>query len=138
MPLTIIRGSNQSLLLYAIRHRPSLIIDCNNCADPHTIYKHATLEEFENVYVIEVELLYAFRDVLKALPRFIHELKVSCVVITAFHYLINYHNKHENKEVARHCFEIIESLSKNHNIILGMQDGTHSQEPENCIGFVIR
>jgi hypothetical protein len=140
MGLKILKGSgsslNQHLLHFAVKSRPSLIIDCSNCADPHAIYKYAN--DFEGVYVIEVELLYAFRDVLKVIPKLVRELNTKVIVITAFHYLINYHNDHENKQVAKHCMEIIHELSISHNMVLGLHNGTHSKKSKDGIGFVVR
>jgi hypothetical protein len=99
------------LLQYAIDSAPSLIIDCSNCADPTSI------GAWDNVFVIEVELLYAFRDVLMKLPELINELGVDCVVITRLTHLFSYQNEIEDKQIGQHCLELIRELSKRYNIM---------------------
>ncbi|MFH0978383.1 MAG: hypothetical protein V1837_03715 [Candidatus Woesearchaeota archaeon] len=120
--LTGIKGeyANTELLLYAITNKPSLIIDCANCADPHSLFPFVFPEDFVDVHVIEIELLYLLRDVLKRTGALADELKLRCVVIPTFDYLFAYDDKEENNEIFSQCWKLIKDLSLDHNVVVAI------------------
>jgi hypothetical protein len=120
MTLTQLKVNDSSeLLLYALSNSPSLLIDCANCADPHKYSRMFKKETFEQVFVIEIELLYKFRDVLRSLPKIVNRLKINTIVITKSNHLFNYSNDEENKAILEHCNELIQKLSEMYDIIIG-------------------
>jgi len=120
--LTGIKGehANTALLLYALGNAPSLVIDCANCADPHSLFPYVQEEDFEEVYVIEIELLYLLRDVLKRTRKIAEERHLKCIVIPTFDYLFAYDNKEENKEIFSQCWEMVKELSKSYDILIAI------------------
>jgi hypothetical protein len=123
MVLRKLRGSksslNRNLLLYAVRNRPSLVIDCANAANPHSLFPEVEQEELVDVYVIPIELIYAFRDVLKIVPGIADRLGVRCIVITPFNGLFHYDDERENENIIRHAWELMNRLGERYEVVVG-------------------
>jgi hypothetical protein len=107
-----------SLVRRALEKRPSLIIDCANVADPHALFMHTQYEALGQVYVVEVELLYKFRDVLLRAPDIVDKYNIKSIIITPFGGLFHYDNSHENETVLRHAFNLIAQLSRRVDVIM--------------------
>jgi hypothetical protein len=126
MTLIGIKGSlcsiNKELLLYAVEHAPSLLLDCANCADPQQLFPFVEPERFERVYVVEIEMLYLFRDVLKRARTLAREIGASCVVITPFSMLFSYDNEKENSDIFDQCWELVKELAKTHEVVVGIHE----------------
>lgn len=129
MSLNFIDG--KELLLYAVDHTPSLIIDCANWANPHSLFGRVELDQLEQVYVVEVELLYKFRDILKKADELAEEVGAGTIVITPFNYLFNYQNEKENKKIIIHCLQIIKKLSDKYDVALDGNIKITSKESDN-------
>jgi len=104
------KGADSFLLKSASNILPSYIIDCANCADPHRFFPKLDLEHMEQVYVTEVEMLYKFRDVLKASNIFIKENRIRLLVITTTDYLFNYQDELENYYVTEHAWKLMRKI----------------------------
>jgi hypothetical protein len=120
--MTLIRikssGSSVNLFLmrYAVEHAPSLIIDCANCANPHSLYPEFTMQELAKVYVMEAEMLYKFRDTLRRIAY--TRPPVKTIVITSVRHLFNYDDEIENKNLLEHCSVLIKYLSRKYRVIM--------------------
>ena len=115
---------NRKLLLYASQHLPALIIDCANAANPHSLYPTVPFEHMNRMFVIELELLYKFRDVLLRIPGMAKKLRVQCIVITTSDHLFNYQDKEENQNIFRHSWELMQSIGEKHTIVVGIRKGS--------------
>jgi phosphopantetheine adenylyltransferase len=111
-----IHRSNKEILNHAFKYKNCLVIDCANIMDPHRL--GLTQEELFHIYVLEVEMLYKFRDVLKNLNNYIKDCNASLVAITRINHLMNYQNEEENKQVYIQCLELIKQASKDNHIIM--------------------
>ena len=124
---------HQALILYAVHHAPSLIIDCANCANPHTLFRKAPQEALLAVYVIEVDLLYLFRDVLQKASDIAEKKKVHTVVITPWDGLFHYNNNQENNIILQQCWELMNTLAKSIDVAIAQPSknhyGTHRTKP---------
>jgi hypothetical protein len=110
-------GINLELLDYAAKNIPCLIIDCSNIANPHLLYPKYTINELSNIYVIPVELIYTFRDVLQNLNKTCIEKGINKVIITKFGRLINYQNDEENNNIYNQSWELL----KKHSLLLDIR-----------------
>ena len=111
---------NHKLLLYAANHTPSLVIDCANAANPHFLYPSVPLEKMSQVYVIELELLYKFRDVLLRVPLFIKNKNIKSVIVTTSDHLFHYQDEIENKNVIEHSWELMKLIGKSNVVLIGL------------------
>ncbi len=111
---------NVKLLKFAARHPPSLVVDCANAADPHKLYPGVTLEQLSKVYVVELELLYKFRDVLLRVPSIMRKIGGDYVVVTTSNHLFHYQNEKENHDILEHAWQILRFLSRRYKIIAGV------------------
>jgi hypothetical protein len=118
------RSLNSKLLLYASRHIPSLIIDCANAANPHSIFPDVPIERMNQIYVIELELLYKFRDVLLRLPSMINKLGLRCTIVTTSDGLFNYQDEIENNDIIEHSWELMRQIGSKKTIIVGVSYGS--------------
>jgi len=118
---------NQLLLKKAVELRPSFIIDCANCANPHNLFPISE-EELSQVFVIEVEVLYMLRDALKNIPETAKKLGVNIIIVTSFHRLFDYGDEKENKDVYEHSWELMNQYSTKYDIIVGIKkDSVHEE-----------
>ncbi len=113
---------NRKLLLHAVEHAPTLFVDCANCANPHSLFPLIPFEHFRKVYVLEVEMLYKFRDVIKQLPPIATSLNAHCIIISTFGGLFNYDNDEENNEIYLHAWELMRLLSLDYHVIVGVNN----------------
>ncbi len=111
---------NHKLLLYAANHSPSLIIDCANSANPHSIYPSISLEKMAQVYVIELELLYKLRDVLLQTPLIIKKKGIKCIIVTTSDHLFHYQDEIENQNIIEHSWELMKDIGKSNLILVGL------------------
>ena len=95
--------ANKRLLHLAFQKTPSLIIDCGNCANPHAL--RVRERQLHEVYVMNAEAIYRFREALRQAPAWIRKLNIQCVLITTIHALFSYDNEEENEKIIRHCWQ---------------------------------
>lgn len=124
MPLISISGDrkkvNRKLLMHAFQDSPSLILDCGNSADPHSLFPRIREEQLHNVYVMNAEAIYRFRDSLKETEHWMKKLKLRCLVITTIHTLFSYDNPEENHNVLEHCWELMKDISNRYPVLVGI------------------
>lgn len=111
---------NHRLLMYASNHAPSLVIDCANAANPHSLYPAVPMEKMSQVYVIELELLYKFRDVLLRVPSIIKKMYIKSIVITTSDHLFNYQDKIENHNIIQHSWELMRAIGNKKAVLVGL------------------
>jgi len=111
---------NRKLLLYASKHTPSLIIDCANVANPHSL-SDANLHE---IYVIELELLYKFRDVLLRVPSLVRQIKAKKIIVTTSDHLFNYQDEKENNNIIEHAWELMRKIGEKYTIVVGLKENS--------------
>jgi hypothetical protein len=123
MTLFVLKGKsksvNRKLLFYAADHIPALVIDCANCANPHSLYP-MHIQNLDHIFVVQAEMLYKFRDTLKYVDVILKDLALNCIVITTFDSLINYGDETENKAIFEHIWQFIGNLAKFHEVIVGV------------------
>ena len=117
-------GSALDLLEFACVNRPSLIIDCGNIADPHRIIEHA--DHFHDIYVIEVQMLYMLRDVLREYRSIVGNYKV--IVLTPFRHLMHYQDSEENEHIIEHAKELLEDLGRRTTVVSAMDVGVQVED----------
>ena len=114
MPCIYIKGprkkTNTILLEKAVQFQPSLLIDCSRAANPYRL-RGVGPEDFQHVYVIEVEMLYKLRDVVDSIPCIIHEKNIRTVVITDWSSVFHYQNEYENRILRKRIHTKIDSLN---------------------------
>jgi hypothetical protein len=103
--------ANKALLTIAVDNQPSLFIDCSQAANPYTIDAY-TPEQFRDVYVLEVEMLYKFRDTVRAIPRFLNQTNASTLCVTDTATLFDYDNDEENKAIRRNAGKRLRRLGQ--------------------------
>jgi hypothetical protein len=108
------------LLLAAFEKAPSLVIDCANCANPHALFPAVPLERMHDVYVMNAEAIYRLRDTLRQVPYWARKLGVKTIVITQIGGLFSYDDKEENRDIIEHCKEIIQGLSEEYEVLMGV------------------
>jgi hypothetical protein len=133
MGISYVAGPRADLevLLRAIEKQPSLVIDCNNSANPLMLFPFVPAEKFSHVFVVPAESLYRFRAALKQLPELIGKVGATCVAVTSFDSLFAFGNENENKDVLKQCLELLENSGS--EIIL-VKNGAHGIEPEADFG----
>lgn len=136
MALIGIRGSsrsvNRALLLYAFERTPALILDCANCANPHALFPKAPFEKFDSVFVVEIEVIYSFRDALKRVPLIAEQLEIRCIVITTFNRLFDYGDEREKHEIFEHSWELMKSISASYEVVVGVHDAQEKSASKYC------
>ena len=115
---------NRKLLLYASKNTPSLVIDCANAANPHSLFPEVSAEKMGDIYVVELEMLYKFRDVMLKVPFFIRDLKARCVIVTTSDHLFNYQDEVENNNIIEHTWELMKQIGKANTVVVGIEDGS--------------
>lgn len=149
MSLVGLRGSSAdaSLLIYALEHAPSLVIDCSNAANPHAFFPFVNFEKFKQVFVVQAELIYTYRDVFKEIPKFAKEVGTKTIIVTTSHRVFNYQDEKENSDIFRASWARMKELSKDLDLFVGVhrsqehfarqycdrieevKDGAHRLEP---------
>ena len=116
--LTAIKGPkndvNNTLMNYATKIAPVLIIDCANWADPHT-FVFTPPETLQKIYVMQAEIIYKLRDILKQL----NGLKLNKILVTTFS-LFDYGDDKENHDLFEHSWQLLQKLSARHEIFVGV------------------
>ncbi|MBD3309966.1 hypothetical protein GF351_01970 [Candidatus Woesearchaeota archaeon] len=118
---------NLRLIMHAARYTPSLIIDCANSADPHAFFPDVNIEQMMNMYIIEVEMLYKFRDIFLKVPDMIRKMGIRITVITASDHLFNYQDEIENRNISQHSWELMRKIGEKHPVIVGVKLGSVHQ-----------
>ncbi len=103
------------VMRYALTRTPSLVIDCANIADFHRWNAVYPDTDYAAVSVIELELLYKFRDAVKALDTLAPN--VSTVVVTSAKHLFHYGDESENVEVLTHAWELLAEHALTRDIV---------------------
>jgi hypothetical protein len=131
MKLTAIRGPvsdlNFRLLLLAFERSPSLVIDCANCADPHRFFGKVPEHKLSEVYVMNAEAIYRFRDSLKMVPYWAEKLSIRNIFVTTIGTLFSYDDKEEDKEVIEGCWELMKYISGRYDVYAAVDGGEKTQ-----------
>jgi hypothetical protein len=126
MALIGVRGDskqvNSKIIFDALEKEPTLVIDCANCANPHKYYPFVNSEVFRSTFVVEVEMLYKLRDVIKNAPKMARRIGVGSIFVTTFHRLFAYDNKEENKDVYEHAWILLSNLATEFNVLVGVHE----------------
>ncbi|MBS3109791.1 hypothetical protein J4227_04655 [Candidatus Woesearchaeota archaeon] len=123
---------DRKLLLHAFDSLPCLVIDCANAANPHALFPDAPLEKFNSVYIIEVEMLYKFRDVLKRLFGMAKKTGAETVIITSFRHLFNYQDEIENANIYEQCWRIMKKAGTKCRIIVSVHQSQEKMARKYC------
>jgi len=115
MTITWVKTSHEAMR-HAMERAPGLIIDAANCADPHALFPGITDEQLDKTYVLGVDLIYTFRDILKAAPDIARSYGFRAIGITRADILFHYSDDTENQAIKEHCLELLDELSKHHDI----------------------
>lgn len=92
-----------------------LVIDCANAANPHRL--KIPQENLTNFHIIPIELLYAFRDITRNLPK-----NYKTIIITPIDILFNYHDEKENLAIYSQAWDNLRKSKE--NIIIGITKGS--------------
>jgi hypothetical protein len=130
MSLIAYRGDsktvNFALVHSAFDQTPSLIVDCANCADPHSLFPYIRQEQLHDVYVINAEAIYRFRDTIIRLPHWIRMLGIRKIIITTIDTLFSYDDDEENRAVLMHCWELLKKLGAKTKVMVAVKkDSVH-------------
>ena len=129
MRLTCLVGAtgnvNTQVLLHALEHPPSLLIDCHNVANPHSLFPFVQYEKFAGVFVVPAESLYRFRAALRILPKIAYGVGAKCIIITTFTGLFDFDNEEESNAVIEHCWELIREAAATYEVVVGLKAGTY-------------
>jgi len=134
MALVGLRGkeANKELLHFALEHTPSLVVDCANVANPHAFSAYIPVERFMDVFIMEVDLIYTFRDTVKRLRGLVDELGVHHIVITSFNHLFHYDDEEENKNILEHTWEMLSELGEHYEIHVGVHKSYEDMAKRYC------
>jgi hypothetical protein len=106
------RQVNRELLQKAFESVPSLILDCGNAADVHSLFGSISEEQLHDVYVINLEAIYRFRKGLEETHGWIKKYDMKQVIVTTIHVLFSYDDEAENHDVLENCWEMMRGISK--------------------------
>lgn len=123
---------NPLLMKYALEHLPSLILDCANAANTHHLFPDTDPEVFERVFVLNIDLLYKFRDVLKIADKLAQSVNANHVVVTMFKHLFHYQDYRENRDIYEHAWELMSNLSKTHDVVVGVHTDQLKLASKHC------
>jgi hypothetical protein len=114
------KSVNRKLLLESFESTPSLILDCGNAADVHSLFGKIDEELLHKVYVINLEAIYRFRKGLELTPKFVKELGIKQIIVTTISILFSYDDEVENFNILEHCWEIMKEISRKTPIKVGI------------------
>lgn len=117
------RSINIILINEALDNTPALLIDCANVADIHK-FKGRDIEQYANLYVLEVDSLYRLIPTLRQLSKILKKIGVKKVFMTSFTHLFNYDNDLENKDVYIYAWELLSNYATEFNIYVAVEKGT--------------
>ena len=126
------RSVNTGLLCLAAEHAPSLFVDCADCANPHIIFPRIAPEQLERVFVMQVDLIYSFRDAIKGLAMTANNMGARRIVISTFGRLFHYGDEAENNDILEHAWELLKDTSRTHDIIIGIHDKERKRAHKFC------
>jgi hypothetical protein len=112
--MRVLKVSNKDLLRMAIEKGNSLFIDAANCADPYSL--DVEEEQLDNVYVLNAEAIYRFRDTIKQASYWMHQFGLEHIFVSTIGGLFSYDDPKENQNVITHCVELLEDLSKTYPV----------------------
>lgn len=124
------RNVDNKLLSYASEHTPSLVIDCGNSLELLTPY--FPREKMKNIFFLEVDLLYTFKDVLLEAGKIAESLGAKTIIVTTFHKLFNYEEIIENVNIIRQLWELMEDLGKDFDVLVGVHPNQESNALRYC------
>ncbi|MCB9362809.1 hypothetical protein H6504_05210 [Candidatus Woesearchaeota archaeon] len=111
-------SESRKFLLEAFKEKPSLIIDCANSADPHRVFPQVMPEEMHDVYVMNAEAIYRYRDTLKQVPYWARRLAIKSIIVTSTRILFSYDDEEENHDVFVQCWELLKDISQRYKVIV--------------------
>lgn len=119
MAIFAITGENTNLQLmnYAVENTPCLVIDCANCANPHAL-PFLSYEKLSQIYLLEVDLIYVYRDIIRMLRQIAKECNTKKIIITTG-VLFNYQDGYENKKIYEQTWEMLKSM-QGYDILIGL------------------
>jgi hypothetical protein len=125
MGLLGIRGEHvdRKLMLYALAHTPSLVLDCANSANLHALYPHASPEAFRQAHVITIDAIYRFRDALEGAGSWAERLEARTIVVTSYDRLFSYDDAVEKEHVLSQAWETIVRLSQRYDVVVPYREG---------------
>jgi hypothetical protein len=119
------KTANKAAIIYALEHSPALVVDCSNCANIHKFFPDHPQAKFDEVYVLELELLYKYRDTLLQ----VHNLAVSrgcrTIVVTSATHMMHYGDEGENLEMFTHIWENLQELGRMYDVVVAVDDDIH-------------
>ena len=112
------------LLRYAVETQPSLVVDCANAANPHALFPDVEQEQLHQVYVMNAEAIYRFRDALRQVPLWAERLEVKMIIVMPIHILYAYDDEVENQDVLDDCWMIMHEIGKIYPVVVGVKANT--------------
>jgi len=109
---------DHALVQLALDRAPTLLLDCSTSANAHAHI--AEDQAFHNVYVVEIELIYKLRDVLRETKLLVRRFQPKFIILTTFNRLFNYQDEEENLHIYTQCWNMITELSQEYNVIAGI------------------
>lgn len=126
MSLQIIIGADRSIdeniIRLSLGNHPSILVDASNSANIHKFPGYDP-SDFANVHVIEVEALYRLTTTLKRIAHIARALGIKNIYITTFR-LFNYDDELEIDNIFVYAWELLSNLSKEFNIVVGVDSGS--------------
>lgn len=107
-----LHGMGARLVHLALERAPALIIDCANIADTHLYTGWHPEHVFHDTYVLEIDLLYKFRDCIPVARRSVREHGIRFIAVTSFKHLFDYGSDVENYNVVCHAWERLSSFEE--------------------------
>jgi len=99
----LIRIRQEDIVELVLEKTPCLVIDCSTFMDPHKFFGKADIKDLKKIFIVEVEMLYKYRDTINNLEDLIKEVKPRRIIITRIHHLFNYQDEFENKIILKNC-----------------------------------
>lgn len=114
-------GNDEALLLQAVlRGKKCLFIDAANCANPYKLLGVVDEFQLKNVFVMNAEAIYRFKDTLLAAQKWMRELGCSELYVSSIGGLFSYDDQKENEEIIRHCYYILADLAQYYSVHIAL------------------
>ena len=114
-----IKKRNRELVKFCFSNLPACLFDCDNCFDGYSYQEY--FDFFEQLYILEIELLYKFRKATKKLTE-INTSKFKCVVITNFKHLFDHGDIDERIDVLEDAWNYLKLASSRFDIFIGIEN----------------
>ena len=113
---------NTQLMFKALEQEPTLVIDCANSANAQEYKAFVDEESFKSTYVVEVDLIYKFRDTIRNIPTMARRVGVNTIIVTTFNRLSTLESEGKNQEIFEHAWVLLSELSTQHTVIVGVHE----------------